>query len=1213
LKNIFGKLLIFNILSVMAIVKVVGQSSNLFYALEFAENKGQWGDSFEYRANVGLSTIFLNADGYTMLVHNQDDYQRIVDKIHGTVKNSEPPTGKSIDQENLRLRSHAYKVNFIGGNPNAMAISEKPLQTNINYFLGNDSSRWKTGLSSFETVTYKDVYPGIDVRYYSDAGQLKYDLIIEPGADISAIRLKYEGVDKLSLKNDQLLIRTSTGEVREKEPYSFRIKDGYKEVVECKFVVRGDEVRFNVKNHDPSLKLIIDPQFVFGTFSGSRSDNWGYSATPGPDGSLFAAGIVFDVGYPVRATGAIFTNFNGGTDIAVSRYRTDGGNPRVMYSLMLGGDAEDIPQSIISDAYGNLVILGRTASSNYPRRGYQSVNRGGTDIIVTKINATGSALIGSAIIGGTADDGQNISQTVSACRSLQFFYGDNTRSEVILDPQEDVLVVSNTQSANFPTLNAFQSLKGGSQDAVVFKLRSDLSSLVFSSYLGGANDDAGFCIKVHPQNGEIYVAGPTLSDDFPGNKTNTIGAISGGQIDGYVAIISSNGSSLLKSTYLATSEVDMIYGLQFDKRGFPYVTGITLGNWPVLNAAYSNPGSKQFISKLKPDLSAYEFSTVFGSANTLPNISIVGFLVDRCDNIYVSGWGGSLGVCYGGPLCSDFRNAGTIGMPTTPDAIRTITDNRDFYVIVLKRNSSGLLYGSFIGQYGGATDHVDGGTSRFDARGALYMAVCANCGGNNFCGPNIVSTRFPLRNPAFSVNGAASAEGCNLGAIKIDFDFDGVDANLQAAIDGVINDTVGCFPLKVDFEDVVGVGTTFIWDFGDGTKRDTTSTPNNSHVFMLEGTYRVMLIAIDSSRCIPSDTAYRTIKASKDRTLPDFSSVKLPPCANLSMEFTNLTVAPVGRPFAPNSFMWDFGDGTPPLRTGPGPVVHTYPSMGVYNVKLTIDDDRYCNAPETKTRTVRISANVEALFNVEPAPNCKELTYNFDNVSFGGVDFRWDFGDGSPIFVGSTPPSKTYANPGVYTVTLTATDPNTCNVIDVESKIINAVLIPKPKADFDFSPNPSLENTPTQFINRSQKATQYNWDFGDGSDSQDPNPNYQYVRTAINNVCLIASNDLGCADTLCRPVESKVVVYYDVPNAFTPNGDGKNDKVAVRGFGIVKMDFKIYNRWGQLVFRSTDPSQGWDGYYQGRLQPMDVYGYTLELEMYNGQRYTKKGDITLLR
>ena len=138
-----------------------------------------------------------------------------------------------------------------------------------------------------------------------------------------------------------------------------------------------------------------------------------------------------------------------------------------------------------------------------------------------------------------------------------------------------------------------QATRGGAQDAVVVKLTPNLNAVLFSTYLGGNADDAGFVLKINPVNGNIYVAGATSSPNFPGNKVGSIqpnfqgGA---GDIDGYIAILSNDGSTLIRSTFLGTPAIDIIYGIQFDRNGFPYVMGITLGNWPVVNAAYVNAG-----------------------------------------------------------------------------------------------------------------------------------------------------------------------------------------------------------------------------------------------------------------------------------------------------------------------------------------------------------------------------------------------------------------------------------------------------------------------------------------------------------------------------------------------------------------------------------------------------------------------------------------------
>ncbi len=201
--------------------------------------------------------------------------------------------------------------------------------------------------------------------------------------------------------------------------------------------------------------------------------------------------------------------------------------------------------------------------------------------------------------------------------------------------------------------------------------------------------NGAFVMDISPQTGNLYVAGTTNSTDFPGPKTtakqpalNLAAGVTGYlPPDGFVTEIANNGSAIIATTYLGTTSYDAIYGLKFDKLGFPYVMGVTEGNWPVFNATYNIPNSKQFIVKLKKDLSDYVYSTVFGSGTTSspnPNISPVAFLVDRCENVYVSGWGGSP---FPGGGDGGFDQLGVQGMPLSPNPIKSITDNKDFYFL----------------------------------------------------------------------------------------------------------------------------------------------------------------------------------------------------------------------------------------------------------------------------------------------------------------------------------------------------------------------------------------------------------------------------------------------------------------------------------------------------------------------------------------------------
>lgn len=1178
--------------------------------IEFIENKGQWDSRVTYQGTVSNGAIFLREGGFTILQHNPGDYADLIRFIH----NQKPGGGLVTEADAMTLRSHAYNVDFLGASSSVKSIPDKPIPTYNNYFIGNDPSKWAAKCHIYQGVTLKDVYPNIDVRYYTDNGFLKYDIIVNPGGDVSKIALKYDGVDKLEVKNKQLSIKTSVGELRESAPYTYQAAATGKAEVSCKYTIKDNIVRFDVKNYDPSATLIIDPVVIFCSFSGSKADNWGFTATYGPDGSMYGGGIVFGIGFPT-SPGAFQTTYQGGggsqpVDIGIIRLSPNGSQR--IYATYIGGTGNEQPHSLVVDNQGNLIIAGRSNSTDYPVVNNGALAGTGFDIVVTKIKADGSGpLIGSRKIGGSGDDGVNISST-RASNSLQRNYGDDGRSEVILDAAGNVYVASSTQSTNFPgTAGSFQPANAGAQDGVVLKLNPNLSSLLFASYLGGSGDDAAYVLSLSPA-GDIYVAGGTASPDLIGDHSGTIGTTnntSGGNptIDGFVARINNTGSTLIKSTYLGTDKIDQVFGIQFDNKGFPYVMGQTTGTWPVINAAYSNPNSKQFIAKLKPDLSAYIYSTVFGTGSPTPNISPIAFLVDRCENVYISGWGGF----YSTP--DPFSSSGTTGLPVTANAIKNNTDGKDFYFFVLKKDAVSQLFGSFFGEQNGPAgggDHVDGGTSRFDKDGVIYQAICGNC--------NIGNGRpqFPTTAGAWSTVNTASDAGCNLTMLKIEMNLAGVKGGIQSSILGSPRDTSGCIPLTVDFTDTIANAVSYEWyfDYVPGNPPNLTTTiPSAQWTFNTVGIHPVMLVAIDPTTCNIRDSSFLNIKAGNLKATVQFSPVKLPPCTSFNYRFDNTSVPPPALPFSATSFTWDFGDNSPRVVTGSASVFHTYANPGTYNVKLILTDDAYCNAPDSVVFPLSVAANVIASFTT-PATGCLQYNAVFKNTTQAGQTWLWDFGDGTSST--AFEPVHLYTTAGTYTVTLTASNPNTCNLTSTTAPFTITVF-DSPTPQFDFSPVPPLENTPTTFTNLSSPdAVRFKWEFGDGdsllTNSRAP-VQHQYNATGTFTACLTAYNAIGCDSTICKPVTAVIVPLVDVPSAFTPQSGDINSVVYVKGFGIAKMQFIIWNRWGQKVFETGNRFQGWDGKVKGVLQPMDVYAYTLSVEFSDGGKATKKGDITLIR
>ncbi len=1141
--------------------------------LKFIENKNQWQPNILFKMDLGAGTIYLENDCITFDLANQSDLMK------GRHAHDHP----NDPQPDLTIHKHAYKLYFDGGKTPSAIIKNNPSKEYYNYIIGNDPSKWASKVHAFSEIQYKGIYSGVDVKIYSSGENMKYDFIVAPGADADQIQLRYDGTDGLELKDGALIIKNTVSDVTELKPYAYQKRKGQLVAIPCDFIVNGNIVGFNFpEGYNKNLELIIDPTLVFGSYSGSTVDNWGYTATYNFDGSLFGGGIVFGTGYPITA-GAYTTSFQGGTvDIGISKFTPDG--TALEYSTYLGGNSSELPHSLMATETGELVIYGTTGSADFPMlpSSYDDTFNGGTattvdvlinffsgiDIYLAKLSADGTTLMGSTFMGGTANDGMNLATGFTT----QYNYGDFARGEVILDETNDVYVASSTNSLNFPTTpGAFQTALAGDQEGVVFKFNNDLSNLIWSSYIGGSQEDGAYSMKINSL-GQPVVCGGTASNDFPATAGTWHSAYLGGVTDGWVAKISSDASTILNCTYVGTNNYDQTFFVETDATDNIYFTGQTKGAFPVSPGIYSEPGGKQFIVKLDPALSTVVYSSVFGSGGSSVNISPSAFLVDDCENVYVSGWGGIVNTGY------NFSTGYTTGMTITPDALQATTDGSDFYFYVLAKNAVSVLFASY---FGGplSPEHVDGGTSRFDKTGAIYQAVCAGCWGLD---------DFPTTAGAWSeVNGCFL---CNLGVAKIDLNLSGIFASAIAD-----PSLIGCAPFDVDFINTSTGAVDYIWDFGDGSPQSLLFEP--SHNYVVPGTYDVMLIAIDSNSCNIADTTYLTVTVLDDSISASFDYTGIENCDSLFATFTT-----TGTLLPTTEFLWDFGDGTTSTLTDP---THTYTEPGEYIVTLVVTDPSSCNGIDTVTYIINYLYEFNQGF-VADVTGCLPVNATFTSNFTGGDTYIWDFGDGT-TGTGETT-THVYGVPGVYEVMLITFN---CGIPDTAIQPI--IVDDLPVAYFDDDPYFIIANTTVTFTNLSTNAVTYEWTFSDGGSSTEVNATHVFTEIGSYDVCLTATNSNGCSDTYCRTVEAEADGAVDIPTGFTPNGDGVNDILFVKGFGIAEMNLMIFNRWGELVFQTNDYKVGWDGSYRGLQQEMEVYVYTLTGTFADGVTFDKKGNITLLR
>ncbi len=699
--------------------------------VHFVENKKQWENFIKYEAEFRGGKLFLEENRFTYVFYNPEDFA----SLH-------PHEGKQID--NVRL--HAIKINPVNANPHPVIASYDTASFYNNYFIGKDTSKWASNVSSYSSVVYSNLYPNIDMKFYSSLSDIKYDFILKPGSNLKDIQLAYEGVDKLYLKNGSLIIHLSVGDIIEEKPYAYQIINDEKKEVSCKFILENNKVSFRFpRGYDESKPVIIDPILIFSSYTGSFADNWGFTATYDGAGDLYSGGNVNAVGYPVTV-GAYQQTYRGGgasgngwqCDMAIAKFNPTG--TRLLYATYLGGSDNETPQSLIVDGNDNLVIFGTSYSSNYPTTlgCFDSTLNGSGDIVITKLSPNGNILLGSTYVGGTGDDGKNTDPKFNVKGPIKYNYSDEARGEIIADNNNDYIIGSCSKSANFPvTRGSVQQTFGGIQDGVVFKINSSLTGMVWNTFIGGSKYDAVFDCVID-KNGDLYVTGGTNSNDFITTPGSFHPTFQGGASDGFIFHMTSDGSAISASTYIGTNSYDQSFFVELDFNGNVYCTGQTEGLYPVSSGVYSNTNGRQFIHKLDPTLSTTIYSTVFGNGSVYPNISPTAFLVDTCENVYVAGWGRCLSL-------GSFTSGNVTGMPITPNAYQTTTDGCDFYFFVLQRDALSLYYSTYFG--GTSADHVDGGTSRFDKNGVIYESVCAGCGGNsNFpTTPGVISVRYHSR------------------------------------------------------------------------------------------------------------------------------------------------------------------------------------------------------------------------------------------------------------------------------------------------------------------------------------------------------------------------------------------------------------------------------------------------------------------------------------
>ncbi len=1015
--------------------------------LKFVENKGQWVDELKYRAELPGGMLYVRENGLTFHFFDQERLTEIQAENHD---HSDPD--HVIDR---RFNSHVLKLTFQGSNSNIRMTGQNPYQENINFYIGKDPSKWGENVKAYQKIVFHNIYDNIDLHLFRHGITLKYEFIVHPGADPDQIQILYEGADELDIINNELVVKTTVNQFKEAEPYVYQNTPSGSKSLDCEYRLRNNTLSFKLKGrHNQRYPLVIDPQLIFSSYSGSVADNWGNTACVDQNKNLFTGGTIFptrsgtigdgNIGGPYNpqptgfpaTPGAYESVFQGGhTDVGILKF--DSAGTTILYATYLGGSDGEIPTSTNTNTNNELYVLVTTASSDFPvtPTAYDTTHNGGSpicgssdqwvwtgsswvfvntppcdvastkelvggynfyggaDIAVVKLSADGGTLLASTFVGGSGNDGI-LYRSQSVCNN----YGDQLRGDINIDSLGNVYVASTTQSSDFPIVNGFQSTFGGGvSDACSFRLTSNLDTLVWSTYLGGADDDAGFSIQRDSLD-NVYVSGGTASDTFP----TTAGALhpsSLGGVDGFVSHISSDGTTLLSSTRVGTSSFDQSYFVQLDEDENVYLLGQTKGVYPITSGTYNDPGAGQFIHKLGHNLDTTYFSTTFGSENSpgVPDISPTAFLVNECGNMFVSGWGGAVNAGY--------NDGDTDSLPITSNAYQTTTDGSDFYLLALRKDADSLIYATYFGG-NGAREHVDGGTSRFDKSGIVYQSVCAGCGGLGTTYPS--ADGFPISSAGVA-SPTNNSLNCNNGVFKFDL------ANLEA----IIGKPPGCLPLEVTFENNSVGGIDFTWKFGDGNDTTTATAVPVTHTYDTTGTYTVTLIAKDQTTCIGVDSTSLQVTVNGQPPNEKFEDTT---CINTPVQLTSGTHDTA----AVNSYSWS------PSTFLNNPNIKNPISTPTSSIRylVTITDSIGCEQVDTVDITVDEiipEATWNLLGNCAGAP---KIVFENKSTGFPPITYTWDFGDGGTST--ETDPEHQYSEIDTFTVVLTATNAECSNSTNYE-------------------------------------------------------------------------------------------------------------------------------------------------------------------------------------
>jgi hypothetical protein len=571
--------------------------------------------------------------------------------------------------------TQVIRISLKGGNSSPGLAGADRLPGEANYFIGSDPHKWKTGVPTFGKVNYEGVYPGVDLSYYGNHGQLEFDFTVAPGADPGLISLSYEGVESIALAGEGgLVLKTVAGELPQAAPVIYQEEEGRKVRVDGEYVLReGRSVGFRVHEYDRSKPLVIDPVIQYSTLLGGTGGEAAFGLAVDSAGNSYVTGTTRSTDFPT-VTPAQGATGGGARDVFVTKINPTGS--AILYSTYVGGSGDEQGIDIAVNGSGGAYVTGWTTSTNFPLASpFQNFNGGGTDGFLARLGPAGNSLVYSTYAGGS---------------------GDDVGTGIALDSSGNIYGIGYTNSPNLQVVNAFQPSKGAGYDAYLVKTNAAGSSIIYSTYLGGNGDDFGNKIAVDG-SGNVYGIGDTSSTDLL--TTGGFQTFKAGVFDAYIAELSANGSTLLYGTYAGGANDDGGTAIALDSSGNIYVAGFT--NSPSLltiNALQFNKrlGYDGFFTKIAASRESFVYSSYLGGDG---NERIDDLAVDSAGNLFLTGRTDSTSFPISSPVQGS--NAGL----------------NDVFLSVVAASGDSLLYSTYLG---GSGDDIGWGVG-IDGQSNAYV------------------------------------------------------------------------------------------------------------------------------------------------------------------------------------------------------------------------------------------------------------------------------------------------------------------------------------------------------------------------------------------------------------------------------------------------------------------------------------------------------------